>query len=221
MGISTRGLRSFSGSTTVASAKSAAKGLTANRGLSRGRVPHRGGLGRSRSATIKFGLQMQLIFYVVNSSATLLFQFNSVSDIDKMEEIPHSNEDTAREHQVIKSKSYWCHTETRSFLDQLRSWKEYSDRHFTRIIDSHTRSVGKGMNDLVEVVSELQAKLSAVTQEKDKLLIDINMLRNENKHLKAAIRIVQPSPEVDVNHKLRAEPGDKIEYETTQVSAAW
>ena len=62
IGISTRGLRSFSGSTTVASAKSAAKGLTANRGLSRGRGPHRGGLGRSRSATIKFGLQMQLIF---------------------------------------------------------------------------------------------------------------------------------------------------------------
>ena len=90
-----------------------------------------------------------------------------------MEHIQNSIEDSGNEHQVGKSKRYWCHTKIRFFLEQLKTWREDSDMQLTRVIDSHTSSISKGMDDLVEVVDNLQAKLSAITKEKDKLIVDI------------------------------------------------
>ena len=135
-----------------------------------------------------------------------------------MEHIQYSIEDNGNEQQVGKSKRYWCHTKMRFFLEQLKTWREDSDMQLTRVIDSHTSSINKGMDDLVEVVDNLQAKLSAITKEKDKLILDINMLREENKKLKDVIQIVQPRPNLHENQKHTS--GAECNFENARMSVS-
>ena len=136
-----------------------------------------------------------------------------------MEEIQFSIEDREKEQQVGKSQRNWCHTQIRFFLEELKTWREDSDTQLTRIIDSHTSSIGKGMNDMIEVVSELKSKLLAVTQEKEELMVDNKMLRNENKQLKDVIHIVQPRSNHQQNHYQVSEAECNVESARTSVSS--
>ena len=133
-----------------------------------------------------------------------------------MEDIQESIGAGAHEYQVGKSKRYWCHTEVRDLLEKLRSWREESNRQLSNIIDSHTNSISKGINDLAEEICDLQSKLSVTTQEKNNLLENVDKLSSENRQLKAVIRIVQPLQGLEENQRKNNQVGDNHEYSNTK-----
>ena len=114
-----------------------------------------------------------------------------------MEDIEDRTKATSHEFQMGRSKEE-CQSEVRDLLEKLSSWREQSNRQFSNIIDSHTSSINKGINDLSEEVCDLRTKLSVITQERNNLLQNVKKLSGENKKLKDVIHIVQPLPNPEV-----------------------
>ena len=65
------------------------------------------------------------------------------------------------------------------FLEKLSAWRDESHKEFSNIINIHSSVINKGVNDLVEEVSDLKVKLSDVTKERDGLLETVHNLSNE------------------------------------------
>ena len=61
-------------------------------------------------------------------------------------------------------------SEVRDLFSELNSWMEESQRKFSTIINSHSNSITKGVNDLVEGNANLQAELFAIKNELGKML---------------------------------------------------
>ena len=81
----------------------------------------------------------------------------------------------------------------RELLKKLSSWKvereEESQRQLANLISSCSGNVNKGIVDLVEEVCDMQGKLSAVTEERDQLLLTVDKLKNENGSLKTKVGV--------------------------------
>ena len=65
------------------------------------------------------------------------------------------------------------------FLEKLSAWRDESHKEFSNIIKFHSSGINKGVNDLVEEVSDLKVKLSDVTKERNGLLETVHNLSNE------------------------------------------
>lgn len=61
-------------------------------------------------------------------------------------------------------------SELGNFFEKLNMWREESHREFSNILHYHGSSINKGINHLVEEVSDLKVKLSVITRERNHLL---------------------------------------------------
>ena len=89
---------------------------------------------------------------------------------------------------------------------KLSSWREEQSESQNRldiILSSYSSSIDKAMADLLEEVGDLEAKLSAMTEERNGLLVAVNKLSG---HQMA---------------KLRIEPGDPGENNDNNTQEAW
>ena len=99
------------------------------------------------------------------------------------------------------------HTEVKYLFDQLKSWREVSQREFSNIINSHSKLIGRhqffmtrinnGINELVEKVTDLEERLSVITNERNDLLGTVDNLSGEIRELNAKLTIEQPLREPD------------------------
>ena len=76
-------------------------------------------------------------------------------------------------------------SEVRHFFEKLSIWREVSQREFSNIITFHNGNINKGINDLVEEVSDLKIKLSDVTRERNDLLETVHNLSEDIKQRNA------------------------------------
>ena len=84
-----------------------------------------------------------------------------------------------------------CQSELRYLFKRLTSWREESQKEFSFIINSQSTIIEKGMGNLVEEVSDLQAQLSVITKERNNLLEIVENMSGEIKMLEAKL----PSPD--------------------------
>ena len=80
-----------------------------------------------------------------------------------------------------------CHDEVRALFRKLRSWQKESQGEFAKIMNSQSQNINKGINDLVEEVSDLRTQLSTMTKERGDLLGIIDNLTDENNQLRAEL----------------------------------
>ena len=106
------------------------------------------------------------------------------------------------ENSIAESKSK-CQSEVRHLFKELESWRDESQRQFSNIINCHSESINKAINDLVEEVGDLQAKLSTTTHERNDLMETV-------KNLSGGIRQLRATLPVD-NHRLEAQDIDSSE----------
>ena len=109
---------------------------------------------------------------LLTSAELEILSASNLYQISTMEDIEDSSEATSHDYRLSKSKRC-CQREVRDLLQQLSSWREESNRQFSNIIDSHTSSINKGINDLSEEVCDLRTKLSVITQERNNLLQNV------------------------------------------------
>ena len=65
-------------------------------------------------------------------------------------------------------------TELRDLFEKLSSWRKESQREFLNIMNFHGIRINKSINDMVKEVGSLQNKLSAITKERNDLLVIVN-----------------------------------------------
>ena len=98
-----------------------------------------------------------------------------------------------------------------NLFKKLSSWKEGSQREFSNIINYHSSSINKGINDLVQEVCSLKSKLSVITTERNELLERVDKLSVEIKELSTKLEMVQDFPDPEINsHQERPEPDLRI-----------
>ena len=126
-----------------------------------------------------------------------------------MEDNQDSTETIAQEYQL---------GEVKQLLEKLSSWKKESNRQFSHReisqLISHTQNINKGINVLAEEVYDLRTKLDIITKERDDLIENVDKLSDENRQLKAVIRIVQPSPDQKEGDFHEVGRQNRISYET-------
>ena len=93
-----------------------------------------------------------------------------------------------------------CQREVRVVFEKLTSLREESHRQFSDIINSHSGSISKGINELVQEVSDLKAKLSVNSKATNVLLETIDNLNGEIRQLNSKLTIVHTLPEPEENH---------------------
>ena len=92
-----------------------------------------------------------------------------------------------------------CQSEVRVVFEKLDLWKEDSQKQFSNIIDSHSNSLTKGVNDLVIKVSNLQNDLLSIKMERNVLLQTVDKLNGEIRELNTMLTMAPPSPEHEEN----------------------
>ena len=93
--------------------------------------------------------------------------------------------------------------QVRDFFSKLNSCMEESQKQFCTIINSHDRSITKGVHDLVEEVGKLQDELSAVKNEKNVLIETVNCLNGEIRRYSAGAQKTKKSDvSIDLRHVL-------------------
>ena len=79
-----------------------------------------------------------------------------------------------------------CKSEAGDLFAKLSRLREESHKTLSFIIDSHSNSIQSGINELMEEIRNLQAKLAMMTQEKDELVQTTDKLREEMRQLLTA-----------------------------------
>ena len=102
-----------------------------------------------------------------------------------------------------------CQREVWNLFEKLSSWRDESQKQISHIINFHSSSVNKGINDLVREVDDLQAELSTIRKERNVLLETVGNLNGEIRHLSYKLPITQPLPE----------PEDNLDQDIGQVSS--
>ena len=130
---------------------------------------------------------------------------------------PHIEMDTFGVGETIKkepggiefqTKSEECVGDVNNLFVKLNSWKEESQRDFSKfmfntyaqfstIISSQSTVVNMSMNSFVEEISGLQAELSTVTQERNDLLETVENLSCRNRNLCDKLEAFEIQEEVD------------------------
>ena len=83
------------------------------------------------------------------------------------------------------------------FLQKLSKWRDESNKEFSNILTFHSSSINKGINDLVEEVSDLKVELSLIKKERNDLLETVHNLSNDIRKGSAELPIQQPMPETE------------------------
>ena len=98
--------------------------------------------------------------------------------------------------------------EVRNLFAKLSSWQEESQREFSIILDSHSRSINKGINELLE-------QLSAITKERDDLLGKVEDLQGEVWRQNSKLHVIQSLTESEGNPN--QEGSRKLEFLDAEV----
>ena len=86
-------------------------------------------------------------------------------------------------------------SEAGDLFKALGSWRDESQRQFSTIINSHSKSIIKVINNLVGEVSSLQSQLSVITNERNDLLKTVDNLNCEIRHLSEKLLDNDKTPE--------------------------
>ena len=74
-------------------------------------------------------------------------------------------------------KDYKSHV--RDMINNLYSWRDESHRQMSNILSYHTKSIDKGLNDIVREVTDLQTQVAVLRNERKTLLETVNSLNSE------------------------------------------
>ena len=86
------------------------------------------------------------------------------------------------------------------FFQKLSIWRDESHKEFSNIITFHSSSISKGINDLVEEVSDLKAELSIITKERNDLLETVHNLSSDIRKRSVELPNPQTLPEPEEMH---------------------
>ena len=98
-----------------------------------------------------------------------------------------------------RSKREQTQSEIKEVFDKLSSWREQSHNEFSEIMNAHSSSISKGINDLVEEVCDLRVELSVLKKEKSVLIETVDNLNGEIRQLSAKLISVDNSIEAEGN----------------------
>ena len=132
----------------------------------------------------------------------------------------HAREDkSAIGPRALKSKNQRaCQNETRDLFKKLMSWREESNQQLYKIINSHSRNIDNGIQDLVEEVGGLKAELSDMREEKTVLLQTVDDLHNEIRQLNVKLQAL-PEPGHYLNMDIQEE--DMSDIKIQQISSGY
>lgn len=85
----------------------------------------------------------------------------------------------------------------RDVFEKLISFSEESHRQFSDIIECYGSNLSKGIDELIEEVSDLRAELSLVRQEKTVLIETVGNLNGEIRQLSGKLQSVNHSSDAD------------------------
>ena len=91
-------------------------------------------------------------------------------------------------------------SEVGHFFEQLRRWREESEKEFTNFMQRHSGHISKCINDLVEEVSDLKVELSLIKIERNDLLETINNLSSDIRQRSEELPKPQPLLETEGIH---------------------
>ena len=107
-----------------------------------------------------------------------------------------------------------CQIEIRVVFEKLNLLKETSQRQLSDIIDLHSGSLIKGINDLFQNVSDLQNELLGVKVERNALLQTVDKLSSEIRQLNTPMRLTSvsslPIHKEQTTHAQTQDTQDKI-----------
>ena len=107
-----------------------------------------------------------------------------------------------------------CQIEVRVVFEKLNLLKETSQRQLSDIIDLHSGSLIKGINDLFQNVSDLQNELLGVKVERNALLQTVDKLSSEIRQLNTPMPITSvsslPIHKEQTTHTQTQDTQDKI-----------
>ena len=108
---------------------------------------------------------------------------------------------------LMDQMSKVCQSEVKVVFEKLSSLREETSRQVSNIIESHSNSISRGIEDMVKGVSNLQAELSVIRKERNTLLDTIVNLNGEIRQLIQELLIAQSSakPEEDMTLNIQEE----------------
>ena len=89
-------------------------------------------------------------------------------------------------------------SEVGRFFEKLGAWRQESDKEFINIVKFHSSSIYRGINNLVQEVSDLKVKLSDITKEKNDLLQTVHKLSNNGSQRNVASPLQEHLPGIEV-----------------------
>ena len=87
-------------------------------------------------------------------------------------------------------KDYKSHV--KDLINNLSSWRDESHRQMSNILSYHTKSIDKGLNDIVQEVTDLQTQVAVLRNERKTLLETVNSLNSEIRQLSAKSPSAEP-----------------------------
>ena len=91
-------------------------------------------------------------------------------------------------------------SEVKDLFNEFTSLREETHRQFSTIINTHSNSINKGINALVEEVSHLQAQVSVITHERNVLIETVANLNREIRQLSTRSPEGHSLPEAEETH---------------------
>ena len=102
-----------------------------------------------------------------------------------------------------KPSQKFIQNEVKDLFYKFNSLREETHEQFSTIINAHSESVKKGISDLVEEVSILQAQVSIITHERNVLLDTVANLNSEIRHMSAPLEHVLPEDkEIEIDNQV-------------------
>ena len=101
------------------------------------------------------------------------------------------------------------YNEVRAFFMKLSSWKEESQRQLSYIMEQHSGSIDKVINDLVDEVCNLRERLSVITKEQNDFLGTLGDQSIEEKQLKSEAEIGSSNQDAQDMHDTQDTKGNK------------
>ena len=99
--------------------------------------------------------------------------------------------------------------EVKDLFDEFYSLREETHKQFSSIINGRSESINKGINELVQEVSELQAQVSLIAHERNVLLETVSNLNSEIRKLSAPLKHVLPEDEeIEIDNQVTQDVGD-------------
>ena len=83
------------------------------------------------------------------------------------------------------------------FFEQLRIWREESEKEFANFMQSHSGSISNTINDLVKEVSDLKMELSLIKIERNELLGIVHKPSNDIRQRSEELADPQPLLEIE------------------------